>query len=135
MKILVIDGQGGRIGAMLIREINEIISEKDELIAVGTNSLATSAMLKAGAVSAATGENPVIVNAKSADIIVGTAGIVVADALLGEITEKMAVAVGKSGALKILIPMNKCCVYVVGAKEISVSEAVTIAVEKIKEYL
>ena len=135
MKILVIDGQGGRIGAMLTAEINKILTEKDELIAVGTNTLATAAMLKAGAVNAATGENPIVVNAKTADVIVGTIGIAVADALLGEITPKMAKAIGQSNAVKILIPMNKCSVYVVGAKEISVSEAVMLAVEKIKELL
>ena len=135
MKILVIDGQGGRIGAMLTAEINKILTEKDELIAVGTNTLATAAMLKAGAVNAATGENPIVVNAKTADVIVGTIGIAVADALLGEITPKMAKAIGQSNALKILVPMNKCSVYVVGTKEISVSEAVMLAVEKIKELL
>lgn len=135
MKILVIDGQGGRIGAMLTAEINKILTEKDELIAIGTNTLATAAMLKAGAVNAATGENPIVVNAKSADIIVGTIGITVADALLGEITPKMAKAIGQSSALKILVPMNKCSVYVVGTKEISVTEAVTLAVEKVKEML
>ena len=135
MKILVIDGQGGRIGAMLTAEINKILTEKDELIAIGTNTLATAAMLKAGAVNAATGENPIVVNAKSADIIVGTIGITVADALLGEITPKMAKAIGQSNALKILVPMNKCSVYVVGTKEISVTEAVTLAVEKVKEML
>ena len=129
MKILVIDGQGGRIGAMLTAEINKILTEKDELIAIGTNTLATAAMLKAGAVNAATGENPIVVNAKSADIIVGTIGITVADALLGEITPKMAKAIGQSNALKILVPMNKCSVYVVGTKEISVTEAVALAVE------
>jgi len=135
MKILVIDGQGGRIGAMLTSEIKKIITEKDELIAIGTNTLATAAMLKAGALNAATGENPIVVNAKNADIIVGTMGIVIADALLGEITPKMAKAIGQSSALKVLVPMNKCSVYVVGAKEISVSDAVMLAVEKIKELL
>ena len=135
MKILVIDGQAGRIGAMLTAEINKILTEKDELIAIGTNTLATAAILKAGAVNAATGENPIVVNAKSADIIVGTIGITVADALLGEITPKMAKAIGQSNALKILVPMNKCSVYVVGTKEISVTEAVALAVEKIKEVL
>jgi len=135
MKILVIDGQGGRIGAMLTSEIKKIITEKDELIAIGTNTLATAAMLKAGALNAATGENPIVVNAKTADIIVGTMGIVIADALLGEITPKMAKAIGQSSALKVLVPMNKCSVYVVGAKEISVSDAVMLAVEKIKELL
>jgi len=135
MKILVIDGQGGRIGAMLTSEIKKIITEKDELIAIGTNTLATAAMLKAGVLNAATGENPIVVNAKNADIIVGTMGIVIADALLGEITPKMAKAIGQSSALKVLVPMNKCSVYVVGAKEISVSDAVMLAVEKIKELL
>ena len=104
-KILIIDGQGGQIGSQLIKSI---IEYDVEIMAVGTNSTATNAMLKAGAKNGATGENPVIVGCKTADIIIGPIGIVIADSLYGEITPKMAIAVGQSNAKKILIPINKC---------------------------
>lgn len=113
MKILVIDGQGGNLGARLVKLIAERFPD-EELIAVGTNSAATSNMLKSGAKSAATGENAVIVNARRADIIVGPIGIVIADALMGEVTPGMAVAVGQSGAARVLIPMTRCDTIVAG---------------------
>lgn len=113
MKILVIDGQGGNLGARLVKLIAERFPD-EELIAVGTNSAATSNMLKSGAKSAATGENAVIVNARRADIIVGPIGIVIADALMGEVTPGMAVAVGQSDAARVLIPMTRCDTMVAG---------------------
>ena len=107
MKILIIDGQGGRIGKMLVEKIRQRWPELP-LIALGTNSIATSTMLRAGAQEGATGENPVIYNAQSADVIIGPIGIVLANSLLGEITPAMAAAVAQSDAQKILIPMNRC---------------------------
>jgi len=113
MKIVVIDGQGGGLGKQLVEAI--IKSDmKVELTAIGTNSSATSAMVKAGARQAATGENAVVTACRRADIIVGALGIVIADSLLGEITPAMAVAVGQSSARKILIPMNLCDNIVAG---------------------
>ncbi|MBQ4313718.1 MAG: DUF3842 family protein, partial [Clostridia bacterium] len=100
-RILVIDGQGGKAGAKLIEVLMQRIPDC-EIIAVGTNSIATATMLKAGARSAATGENAVIVNSRKVDYIVGPIGIVIADSLLGEITASMATAVGQSTAKKIL---------------------------------
>jgi hypothetical protein len=135
MKIVIIDGQGGKIGAMLISGVKKIISQQDTVICIGTNSAATAAMLKAGADNGATGENPVVVNAKDADIIMGTAGIVSADSLFGEITPKMAVSVGQSPALKILIPFNKCNIYIAGAEEHSISECIDSAIKKVKSLL
>jgi hypothetical protein len=90
-------------------------------MAVGTNSTATNAMLKAGAKNGATGENPVIVGCKTADIIIGPIGIVIADSLYGEITPKMAIAVGQSNAKKILIPINKCDNIIVGVNDLSLT--------------
>jgi hypothetical protein len=117
-KILIIDGQGGQIGSQLIKSI---IEYDVEIMAVGTNSTATNAMLKAGAKNGATGENPVIVGCKTADIIIGPIGIVIADSLYGEITPKMAIAVGQSKAKKILIPINKCDNIIVGVNDLSLT--------------
>ena len=109
MRVLVIDGQGGGLGRQLVTAITALCPEV-ELTAVGTNSMAASAMLKAGAARAATGENAVVVNARRADIIVGPIGIVIADALLGEITPAMAAAIGGSEAVKILLPSQRCSI-------------------------
>lgn len=116
MHILVIDGQGGKMGAALTEQIRKIVPEA-ELIAVGTNSMATAAMLRAGADAAATGENPVVVNSTWADVIVGPVGIIAANALLGEITPRMAAAVSESRAKKVLIPTSRCAIRVVGVQE------------------
>ncbi len=121
-KIVVIDGQGGRLGCLVTEKIKASDKLKDsEVFALGTNSTATSAMLKSGADCGATGENPVVVNSRDADFIVGPVGIVCADSLLGEVTDKMALAVGKSRARKILIPVNKCSIHVAGASDMSLS--------------
>ncbi len=130
--ILVIDGQGGRIGAMLVAEIKKRLPSC-EVTAVGTNVLATGAMLTAGADNGATGENPVVVAARTADAIVGPIGIVIADSLFGEVTEKMAAAVGKSPAEKILIPINKCRTFVAGGSDHTAAEYVALAIRKLEE--
>jgi len=131
MKIIVIDGQGGKMGQMIIERIlNQKIT--CELIAIGTNSIATSAMLKAGANAGATGENPVIANCRNADIIIGPIGIIAADSMLGEVTPKMAVAVGQSSALKLLLPFNLCSNIIIGTKPLPLSELIDEAVEKLQ---
>ena len=134
MKITVIDGQGGRIGRTVIEQIKKKRPAL-ELYAIGTNSIATSAMLKAGADNGATGENAVIVNAANSDVIIGPIGIVFANALLGEITPAIAAAVGASDAFKILIPVNRCNHYVAGCTEAPMSEYIRIAVEKLESML
>ena len=106
LNVLIIDGQGGRIGRQLVERIRAS-GIPAHITAVGTNSAATAAMLKGGADQGATGENAVAVCSRSADVIVGPIGIVIADAMLGEITENMAVAVGKSGARKLLL-QHRC---------------------------
>lgn len=131
-KVLVIDGQGGGLGRQLVSALAAACPEA-ELTAVGTNSLAANAMLKAGASRAATGENAVVVNCRRADVIVGPIGIVIADALLGEITPAMAVAVCQSGARRVLVPINHCENYVVGVPDQPVSQLVTAAAQKVKE--
>jgi len=115
MKILVIDGMGGGIGKSIIEHIKSEFTDI-EITAAGTNSIATSAMLKAGADYGATGENAVIYNASQAEYIIGVVGIVIANSMHGEISPKMAVAVSSSAAHKILIPMDKC-VTVLGVAE------------------
>jgi len=105
----------------------------DEILAIGTNSIATAAMLKAGADAGATGENPAIVGSRTADMIIGPMGIVIADSLLGEITPKMAVAIGQSTAKKILIPVNRCQHFVVGCEELPLGEYVKMVVEEIRK--
>lgn len=134
MEILIIDGQGGQLGARLVKEISEAFPAAS-LTAIGTNAIATTAMLKAGAKKAATGENPTIVAARKADVIVGPLGIVIADALLGEITEKMAVAIGRADAVRILIPMNKCDNVVAGVSDANTSVLVGDAISRMREIV
>ena len=131
-KVLVIDGQGGGLGRQLVSALAAACPEA-ELTAVGTNSLAANAMLKAGASRAATGENAVVVNCRHADIIVGPIGIVIVDALLGEITPAMAAAVCQSGARRVLVPINHCENYVVGVPDQPVSQLVAAAAQIVKE--
>ena len=132
MRILVVDGQGGNIGKTLVKMLCERL-DGAEITAVGTNSIATSNMIKAGAVSAATGENAVIVAARRADVIVGPVGIVIADALLGEVTPDMAKAIGQSDAVRVLIPVNKCDTVVAGVRDVQLSSLIADAVGKIAE--
>ncbi len=132
MKILVIDGQGGGLGRQLVAALSAQCPQA-QLTAVGTNSLATSAMRKAGAVRTATGENAVVVNCRHADVIVGPIGIVIADALLGEITPAMAAAVCQSGAKRVLIPVNHCDNSIVGVPEQPIGVLVTAAVQKVTD--
>lgn len=134
MKITIIDGQGGKIGKTIVEQLKKNHPEQ-ELYAIGTNSLATAAMLKAGADYGATGENPCIVNAQDSDIIIGPVGIVIANALLGEITPAIATAVGASKAYKILLPMNRCNHYVVGCSEGGLSENIRMVCEKVDSLL
>ena len=131
MKVIVIDGQGGQLGAQLVKEIIAQFNNI-ELTAIGTNAVATASMLKAGAKNAATGENPVVVASRNADVIIGPVGIVIADSLLGEITEKMAVAVGKSDATRILIPMNRCDNLIAGIENVGVGTLIEDVVKKLK---
>ena len=130
MNIVVIDGQGGRMGRQLIEAIRASGIACD-FTAIGTNVLATSAMLKAGADRGATGENPVIVAARSAQVIIGPIGILAADAMLGEITPAMAVAVGQSSATKLLLPVNSCRNLVIGTQQMTLAQIIAQTVAQL----
>lgn len=132
MNILVIDGQGGNIGKQLVKMISEQLPDA-QLRAVGTNSIATSNMIKGGTSNAATGENAVLVCSRWANVIVGPIGIVIADAMMGEVTAAMAAAVGQSDALKVLIPMNRCNTVIAGAGDCSTNALLDDALRRIKE--
>ena len=134
MNILVIDAQGGGIGKQLVAAIKKNV-ENAYITAIGTNYLATSAMLKAGANQAATGENAIIVNSRKADVIVGPIGIVIADSLLGEITPAMAVAIGQSDAKRILIPLNHCNNVVVGVPDLNIGRLIQGVVEELNKTI
>lgn len=134
MKVVVIDGQGGRLGQLICEAVTKEQIECD-LLAVGTNSIATSTMIKAGAKQGATGENPVVVACRDADVIMGPIGIVVADSLMGEITPTMAVAIGQSRAIKLLLPVSHCNNQVVGVPALSMSEMVVRAITDLKEVI
>ena len=131
---IVVDGQSGRMGQLFIQRVRAAGLECP-ITAIGTNAIATSAMRKAGADQGATGENPVVVACRTADIIVGPIGILVADAMLGEITETMALAVGRSGAKKLLLPVNQCGNLVAGTQSLSLSRVMDEAVELLKPLL
>ena len=134
MKVVVIDGQSGRMGQLFIERAKSA-SLPCQIMAVGTNAIATSAMLKAGADNGATGENPVLVACRTADVIVGPIGILAADSLMGEISPAMAVAVGQSPARKLLLPVNQCNNIVAGVPNLSLGKLMDEAVELLKSML
>lgn len=134
MNILIIDGQGGQLGGQIIKAIRGEFTDAD-ITAIGTNAVATATMLKAGAHQAATGENPVIVACRKADVIIGPIGIVIADSLMGEITPKMAVAIGQADATRILLPVNKCDNLVAGMEKVTVSVLIEDVLRKLKNNL
>ena len=134
MKILVVDGQGGGVGRQLAAQIKETFPDV-QLMAVGTNTVATSAMLKGGADSAATGENAVLVAARKADVIVGPLGIVVADSLGGEISPAMANAVAQSNAKRILIPFKHCENVIVGVSDYTLGHLIQQAIDELRKII
>ena len=135
-RVLIIDGQGGNMGRQLVEQLLLQSNITLEVTVVGTNAIATANMLKASArVQGATGENAVIVAARKADVIVGPVGIVMADALLGEITPSMANAVAQSNAYKVLLPVNKCNHFIVGVRDDSMSQLVQQAVQEVIKSL
>lgn len=133
-KITIIDGQGGRMGKAIVEQLKKQFPDQ-ELLVIGTNSIATAAMMKAGADYGATGENPVLVAARDSDIIIGPIGIVIADSLHGEITAAMAAAVGRSPAKQILMPVNRCNHHVVGCESMAMNAIIPLVIEKVAEYL
>ena len=132
MTILVMDAQGGGIGKQVVAAVRKRFPAVT-ITAVGTNTAATSAMLRAGADEGATGENAVVVCCRRADVIIGPVGIVIADALLGEVTPRMAVAVGQSAAKRILIPVNHCANFIAGVADLSVGRLVDSVVTELEK--
>lgn len=130
MNILVIDAQGGGIGRQLITKLLEKLPEAD-IVAAGTNSMATNAMIKAGAKKAATGENAIRYCASQAEIITGPIGIIVANAMLGEISPVISESVGSSSATKVLIPITHCNTIIAGTKALPVKDCIEDAVDRI----
>lgn len=133
-KVVIIDGQGGRMGRLLIERIRGT-GQECEIQAIGTNSIATAAMLKAGADAGATGENPVIVACRDADVILGPVGIVIADSLQGEVTPAMAAAVGQSRARRLLLPVDQCGNVIAGVRELSMAQLIDEAVRLLEELM
>ena len=132
--VMVVDAQGGGLGRQLIISIRKELPDV-HIIAVGTNCAATTNMLKAGADEAATGENSVIVAGKKTDVIIGPIGMVIADAMLGEITPIIAKAVAQADAKRILIPFSSCDNYIAGVSDFSMSVLIEDAVRQLKKHL
>ncbi len=129
-KICIIDGQGGGIGSTIIKKLKENFGESVELIALGTNAVATSQMLKAGANKGASGENAIAYTVKNADLIIGPVGIILANALMGEVTAKAALAVAESSAKKILLPLSQENIEIVGVSSEPLPHLVDLLIAK-----
>lgn len=135
MKIAVIDGQGGGIGKNVVEKLRVCFGTEIDILALGTNALATALMLKSGANEGASGENAIIVNVNKVDLIVGSIGIIAANSMLGELSPAMAKAIAESNAQKILIPFNRCNIHIAGLKSASIPQYVDDAVELVREYV
>ena len=134
MNILVMDAQGGGIGKQVVTAVRTRFPDVT-ITAVGTNAAATTAMLRAGADEGATGENAAVVCCRRADVIIGPVGIVIADAMLGEVTPRIAVAVGQSAAKRILIPVNHCTNFIAGVADLSVGRLVDSVVAELEKTI
>jgi len=135
MRIAVIDGQGGGIGKYITERLRKELPEETEILALGTNALATAAMLKAGANEGASGENAIVFNAGRVDVIAGPIGIVMANAMLGEVTPRMAEAVSGSAAQKILLPVTRGDVEIAGYKSEPLPHLIEDLIKKIKKLI
>jgi hypothetical protein len=133
--IAVIDGQGGGIGSAIIKRLQERIAAEAEIIALGTNAMATGAMLKAGANKGASGENAIVQTVKTVDIIIGATGIVLANSMMGELTPKMAEAVASSPAMKFLLPLKMPDVEIVGAPKEPLPHLIDQLMKRIQEII
>jgi hypothetical protein len=133
--IAVIDGQGGGIGSVIIKRLREALGEEIEVIGLGTNAMATGAMLKAGANKGASGENAIVQTVRSVDLIVGTMGIVLANSMMGELTPRMAEAIASSPAVKFLLPLRTPDVEVIGAPKEPLPHLVDQLSKRIEEIL
>ena len=134
-RICVIDGQGGGIGSAVIKKLKDLFGETVEIIALGTNAIATAQMLKAKANRGASGENAIVQTAGKVDIIIGTVGIIVANAMMGEVTPKMAEAVANSPAKKLLIPLTQENIEIIGLPPTPLPQLIeTLLQENLKNF-
>ena len=133
MKIAVIDGQGGGIGKAVVEKLRSAFNDDVAIMALGTNAVVTSLMLKAGAHEGASGENAIVINAPKVDFIIGSVGIIAANTMLGELTPRMAEAISGSPAKKLLIPLNRCGLYIAGTLQEPLPRYIDEAVALIKE--
>ena len=131
--IMVMDGQGGGIGRAITKELRDVFGEDMEILALGTNSVATSQMMKAGANRGATGENAIVRTAPEANIIIGPLGIIIANAMMGEVTPEMSKAIGSSNALKVLIPLTQERVKILGLSGEPLPHLIDQVIEIIQE--
>ena len=135
MRVAVVDGQGGGIGKHIVDKLRREFPENLSIIALGTNSVATSQMLKAGANEGATGENAICYNADRVEVIIGSIAILAANSMLGELTPKMAQAIGQSEAMKILLPINRAKIEVVGVSDEPLPHQIEAVINRLKEML
>lgn len=131
--IVIVDGQGGGIGSTIIKEIKKKFGENYEVIALGTNSIATAAMLAAGANKGATGENAICHTSSLADYIIGSINIMMPNSMLGEFTEKMSLAISSANAKKLILPLTQENVQLIGVQKIPLPHLVKELIEKILE--
>lgn len=135
MKIAVIDSQGGGLGKRIVEKLSKSVNESTEIIALGTNSIATMGMLKAGAHSCATGESAIKVMSQKVDIITGAMAICVPNSMMGEISEPIAYAIGSSNASKILLPLNRCGIKIAGVNDKKINELIDDLIQLILEEI
>jgi len=133
--VAVIDGQGGGIGSLIIKHLRENLAEEVEIVGLGTNAMATGAMLKAGANKGASGENAIVQTVKTVDVIIGTTGILLANSMMGELTPKMAEAIASSPAMKYLLPLKMPEVEIIGAPKEPLPHLVDQLVKRIREII
>ena len=135
ISIMIMDGQGGGIGKAIIKKLRDVYAEDIEILALGTNSLATSQMMKVGANRGATGENAIVHMSLAVDIIVGPLAIIMANSMMGEVTPKMAEAISSSNALKILLPLTREKVTLLGVSDEPLPHLIERLIKTIQEVL
>jgi hypothetical protein len=133
MMICVVDGQGGKIGSVIIAKLKERLKERVEIIGLGTNSLATQNMMKARANRGASGENAIVTTLRKADIVIGTINILMANSMLGEFTPRMAQAVAEAEAVKYILPVTQSNLHVIGASGLSIPQMIDLLVQEVDE--
>jgi hypothetical protein len=135
MVICVVDGQGGKIGSVIIARLKERLRERVEILALGTNSHATQNMMKARANRGASGENAIVTTLSKADIIIGTINILMANSMLGEFTPRMAQAVAEAEAVKYILPVTQSNLHVIGALGLSIPQMIDLLVNEVEERI